>query len=61
MTNASYIGVVVPIVAVILGAIVKQERPAPLTFVGAAIVIAAVVYALRPPAHAAIPQAAATG
>ena len=48
VTNASYIGVIVPIVAVILGAIVKQERPAPLTFVGAAIVIAAVVYALRP-------------
>ena len=61
VTNASYIGVVVPIVAVILGAIVKQERPAPLTFVGAAIVIAAVVYALRPPARATVPQAGRAG
>lgn len=48
ITNAAYVGVVVPVVAVILGALVKQERPAPLTFVGAAIVIATVVYALRP-------------
>ncbi|HEX4743591.1 MAG TPA: EamA family transporter [Candidatus Limnocylindria bacterium] len=54
VTNASYIGVVVPVVAVILGAIVKQERPAALTFVGAAIVIAAVVYALRPPSPGAL-------
>ena len=54
VTNASYIGVVVPVVAVILGAIVKQERPAALTFVGAAIVIAAVVYALRPASPGAI-------
>lgn len=48
ITNAAYVGVVVPVVAVILGALVKQERPAPLTFLGAAIVIATVVYALRP-------------
>ncbi|HET8568574.1 MAG TPA: EamA family transporter [Candidatus Limnocylindria bacterium] len=45
-TNASYVGVVVPVIAVILGALVRAERPAPLTFVGAAIVIGAVVYAL---------------
>lgn len=51
-TNASYVGVVVPVIAVILGAIVKAERPAPLTYVGAAIVISAVIYALRPSAHA---------
>lgn len=56
VTNASYIGVIVPIVAVILGAIVKQERPAPLTFLGAAIVITAVVYALRPSRPAAVPS-----
>ena len=60
VTNASYIGVVVPIVAVILGAIVKQERPALLTFVGAAIVIAAVVYALRPPSPAPVRGAVGT-
>lgn len=56
VTNANYITVIVPIVAVILGAIVKQERPATLTFLGAAIVIAAVVYALRPSGAAAIPR-----
>ena len=54
VTNASYIGVIVPVVAVILGAIVKQERPAALTFLGAAIVIAAVVYALRPASPASV-------
>jgi drug/metabolite transporter (DMT)-like permease len=57
VTNASYIGVIVPIVAVALGAIVRQERPAGLTFLGAAIVIAAVVYALRPPAAATVARA----
>jgi len=57
VTNASYIGVIVPVVAVILGAFVKQERPAALTFVGAAIVIAAVIYALRPPGAAAVRSA----
>ena len=56
VTNASYIGVVVPVVAVILGAIVKQERPAALTFVGAALVIAAVVYALRPASAGTVPS-----
>lgn len=54
VTNASYIGVIVPIVAVILGAIVKQEQPAPLTFLGAGIVIAAVVFALRPSRRPAV-------
>lgn len=54
VTNASYIGVIVPVVAVILGAIVKQERPAALTFLGAAIVIGAVIYALRPPRAAPV-------
>lgn len=57
VTNASYIGVVVPIVAVVLGAIVKQERPSALAFAGAGIVIAAVVYALRPPRPAPVSPA----
>ena len=48
VSNASFIGVVAPIVAVILGAIVKQERPSPLALVGALIVIGAVVFALWP-------------
>jgi len=49
VTNASLIGVIVPIIAVALGAIVKAEAPAPLTYVGAAIVIAAVLVAIRAP------------
>lgn len=49
VTNASLVGVVVPIVAVIVGGVVKGEQPAPLTYVGAAIVIAAVLTALRAP------------
>lgn len=55
VTNASLIGVIVPIIAVILGAIVKAEAPAPLTYVGAAIVIAAVLVAIRTPPRAARP------
>lgn len=61
-TNASYIGVVVPLVAVVLGALVRQERPAALTFVGAALVLAAVLYALQPPTgQVPAPQAVPTG
>ena len=58
VTNASLIGVIVPIIAVILGAIVKAEAPAPLTYVGAAIVITAVLVAIRAPRRAAAPAAA---
>ena len=47
--NASLLGVTVPIIAVILGGLVKGEQPAPLTYVGAAIVISAVLIALRAP------------
>ena len=47
VTNASYVGVVVPVIAVILGAIVLQETRAPETYFGAVIVVAAVVVALR--------------
>ncbi len=47
VTNASYVGVVVPVIAVALGAVVLQETRAPETYLGAAIVIAAVVVALR--------------
>ena len=46
-SNASYIGVVIPVIAVILGAIVRQENRAPETYLGAAIVVGAVVVALR--------------
>jgi len=53
VTNVSLTGVIVPIIAVILGAIVKAEAPAPLTYVGAAIVITAVLVAIRAPRRAA--------
>ena len=47
VTSASYVGVVVPVIAVILGAIVLQETRSPETYVGATVVVAAVVVALR--------------
>ncbi|HUQ41615.1 MAG TPA: EamA family transporter [Candidatus Limnocylindrales bacterium] len=47
VTNASYVGVVVPVIAVILGAIALQETRSPETYLGALIVVAAVVVALR--------------
>jgi drug/metabolite transporter (DMT)-like permease len=47
VTSASYVGVVVPVIAVVLGAIALGETRSPETYVGAAIVIAAVVLALR--------------
>src|SRR5258708_1527421 len=49
VTNASLLGVTVPIIAVLLGGLVKGEQPAALTYVGAAIVITAVLIALRTP------------
>jgi drug/metabolite transporter (DMT)-like permease len=49
VSNASLLGVVVPIIAVILGGLVKGEQPAALTYVGAAIVISAILIALRAP------------
>lgn len=45
-SNATFIGVVVPVIAIILGAVVRQEFPPLLSYIGAAIVIAAVVVAL---------------
>ena len=47
VTSASYVGVVVPVIAVILGAIALAETRSPETYLGAAIVLAAVVVALR--------------
>lgn len=47
VTNASYVGVVVPVIAVILGALVLQETRSPETYLGAVVVVAAVVFALR--------------
>lgn len=47
VTNASYVGVVVPVIAVILGALVLQETRAAQTYLGAVVVVGAVVVALR--------------
>ena len=46
-TNVSFIGVVIPVLALALGALVRNEQPGPLSFVGAAIVIVSVVLGLR--------------
>jgi drug/metabolite transporter (DMT)-like permease len=48
VTNASMIGVVVPVIAVILGAVAKQEQRSPESYLGAVVVLAAVLVALRP-------------
>ena len=48
MTNASLIGVVVPVIAVILGAVAKQEQRSPESYVGAVVVLVAVLVALQP-------------
>ncbi len=50
-TTTSMITVVIPVTALVLGAVVRGERPAPLAYAGAAIVMAAVVIALRRSAH----------
>jgi drug/metabolite transporter (DMT)-like permease len=47
VTNANMVGVVVPVIAVILGAVAKAETRAPETYIGAVIVLAAVVVTLR--------------
>ena len=62
VSNASLLGVTVPIIAVVLGGLVKGEQPAPLTYLGAAIVISAILFALRvrPPQPAPAPAATAS-
>ena len=60
VSNASLLGVTVPIIAVILGGLVKGEQPAALTYIGAAVVISAILIALRAPHARAVPAPAAT-
>jgi len=60
VSNASLVGVTVPIIAVILGGLIKGEQPAPLTYVGAVIVISAVLIALRAPHATAAPLPSAS-
>ena len=59
VSNASLLGVTVPIIAVVLGGLVKGEQPAPLTYLGAAIVISAILIALRAPHPRSAPVSAA--
>ena len=42
------VGVVVPVLAVILGAVAKQEQRSTESYLGAAVVLVAVLVALRP-------------
>ena len=60
VSNASLLGVTVPIIAVILGGLVKGEQPAALTYVGAAVVISAILIALRAQHPRALPAPAVT-
>lgn len=60
VSNASLLGVTVPIIAVIVGGLVKGEQPAALTYVGAAVVVSAILIALRAPHPRALPASAAT-
>jgi drug/metabolite transporter (DMT)-like permease len=48
VTSASMVGVVVPVIAVILGAVAKGEQRSPESYVGAAVVLVAVIVALQP-------------
>ena len=50
----------VPIIAVVLGGLVKGEQPAALTYGGAAVVVSAILIALRAPHPRALPASAAT-
>jgi drug/metabolite transporter (DMT)-like permease len=40
---------IIPVIAVILGALVRSEAPAPATYLGAAVVLLAVAVSMRPP------------
>ena len=60
VSNASLVGVTVPIIALILGGVVKGEQPAPLTYLGGAIVIIAILIAVRAPHPEPAPASAAT-
>ena len=58
-SRASLVGVTAPVIAVIVGAVVKEERPSVLTLVGAAIVLGSVVVGLRLPHAAPVPPGSA--
>jgi drug/metabolite transporter (DMT)-like permease len=52
VTSVSVIALIVPVIAVTLGAIVRGETPAPLTYVGGALVMGGVAVALFAPHRA---------
>lgn len=57
VTKASLVGVTAPVIAVLVGAVVKGERPAAITLLGAALVLGAVIAGLRArPGSAPEPQ-----
>ena len=58
-TRASLVGVTAPVIAVIVGAVVKEERPSGLTLVGAGIVLGSVILGLRSP-HGKAPEKTGT-
>jgi drug/metabolite transporter (DMT)-like permease len=47
VTNVALGALVVPVLAVILGAIVRDESPAPATYLGGLLVLGAVAVSLR--------------
>lgn len=53
VTRLSYISVVTPVIALLLGIVFRHERPAPASFLGAAVVVAGVALGVRVPARLA--------
>ncbi len=50
VTSVSVAALIIPVIAVMVGALVRAEAPAPLTYAGAALVLGGVVVALFAPA-----------
>ncbi len=61
VTRVSFIGVVNPVTALLLGWLVRNERLTAASFAGSALVLAGVVIGLRAPAPAAARAAAPAG
>jgi drug/metabolite transporter (DMT)-like permease len=60
-TTISFLGVIVPVIAVVVGAVARQEKLAPGSLIGAAIVIVGVVFALRSESAGATPELSESG
>lgn len=48
VTRTSYVTVIVPVIALALGALVRHERLAPVTLAGAALILAGLILGMRP-------------